>query len=195
MKINRKKGILFWITGLSGSGKTSLAQKIKKDISKKYGPTIVISGDNLRKIFNLNKYDYQSRLTNMQKFLKFSKFITNQKINLIFAVVGLIDKPKIWGKRNIDNFVEIFIKTNIKKILKKKKKIYKKNKNIVGLTIKPEFPKRYNIILRNNFDKSLELLSKDLLKKYFFKLNYNLMKIIVLLAGMTRGGIDLFRAC
>ena len=48
------------------------------------------------------------------------------------------------GKRNIDNFVEIFIKTNIKKILKKnKKKIYKKNKNIVGLTIKPEFPKRY----------------------------------------------------
>ena len=107
----------------------------------------------------------------MQKFLKFSKFITNQKINLIFAVVGLIDKPKIWGKRNIDNFVEIFIKTNIKKILKKnKKKIYKKNKNIVGLTIKPEFPKRYNIILRNNFDKSLELLSKDLLKKIFFQI-------------------------
>ena len=40
-KINKKKGILFWITGLSGSGKTSLAKKIKKDISKKYGPTII----------------------------------------------------------------------------------------------------------------------------------------------------------
>ncbi len=171
MKINKKKGILFWITGLSGSGKTSLAKKIKKEISKKYGPTIVISGDNLRKIFHLNKYDYQSRLTNMQKFLKFSKFITNQKINLIFAVVGLIDKPKIWGKKNIDNFVEIFIKTNIKKIIKKnKKKIYKNNKNIVGLTIKPEFPKKYNIILNNNFDKSLEVLSKDLLKKIFFQI-------------------------
>ena len=171
MKINKKKGILFWITGLSGSGKTSLAKKIKKEISKKYGPTIVISGDNLRKIFHLNKYDYQSRLTNMEKFLKFSKFITNQKINLIFAVVGLIDKPKIWGKKNIDNFVEIFVKTNIKKIIRKnKKKIYKNNKNIVGLTIKPEFPKKYNIILNNNFDKSLEVLSKDLLKKIFFQI-------------------------
>ena len=50
-KLNSSKGILFWITGLSGSGKTSLAKKIKKDISKRYGPTIVISGDNLRKIF------------------------------------------------------------------------------------------------------------------------------------------------
>ena len=30
----RKKGILFWITGLSGSGKTSLAKKIFKFIKK-----------------------------------------------------------------------------------------------------------------------------------------------------------------
>ena len=67
-KLNSSKGILFWITGLSGSGKTSLAKKIKKDISKRYGPTIVISGDNLRKIFLLNKYDYESRMLNMRSF-------------------------------------------------------------------------------------------------------------------------------
>ena len=36
-------------------------------------------------------------MLNMRKFLEFAKFITNQKINIIFAVVGLIDKPKIWG--------------------------------------------------------------------------------------------------
>ena len=46
----RKKGILFWITGLSGSGKTSLAKKIFKFIKKKYGTTIV-SGDDIRKVF------------------------------------------------------------------------------------------------------------------------------------------------
>ena len=32
MKINKKKGILFWITGLSGSGKTTLGKKIFKQI-------------------------------------------------------------------------------------------------------------------------------------------------------------------
>ena len=36
-KINKRKGILFWITGLSGSGKTSIAKKIIQDINKKYG--------------------------------------------------------------------------------------------------------------------------------------------------------------
>ena len=79
-KLDKRKGILFWITGLSGSGKTSIAKKIKKDISKKYGPSIVISGDNLRKIFVLDKYDYYSRLLNMKKFLDFAKFITDRII-------------------------------------------------------------------------------------------------------------------
>ncbi len=168
-RINKKKGILFWITGLSGSGKTSIANKIHKNISKMYGPSIVISGDNLRKIFELNKYDYQSRMLNMKKFTKFAKFITDKKINLIFAVVGLIEKPKIWSRKNIDNYIEIYIKTDIKKIIKKnKKKLYhNKKKNIVGISIKPEFPKKYDILINNDFTKSLGELSKILENKIF----------------------------
>jgi len=53
-KVHRKKlknGYLFWITGLSGSGKTTVAKKIKRDVEKLYGPTVVISGDEIRNIF------------------------------------------------------------------------------------------------------------------------------------------------
>ena len=39
-KINKNKGILFWVTGLPGSGKTLLANLIKKDIEKKFGKNI-----------------------------------------------------------------------------------------------------------------------------------------------------------
>ena len=46
-----KKKYLFWITGLPGSGKTTIAKKILRPIEKKYGPTIEISGDDLRKNF------------------------------------------------------------------------------------------------------------------------------------------------
>ena len=51
MKFNRKKGILFWITGLSGAGKTSISNKIYHRIKKKYGKTLYINGDEMRKIF------------------------------------------------------------------------------------------------------------------------------------------------
>ena len=55
IKLNKKKGIVFWITGLSGSGKTRIGHKIKNDIIKKYGPTILFSGDDIRNIFNLKQ--------------------------------------------------------------------------------------------------------------------------------------------
>tara|TARA_B110000971_G_C19602616_1_gene316782 strand:- start:198 stop:353 length:156 start_codon:yes stop_codon:yes gene_type:complete len=46
------KGILFWITGFSGSGKTQISKKIHSQIKKNYGSTILLSGDDIRKIFN-----------------------------------------------------------------------------------------------------------------------------------------------
>ena len=55
IKFNKKKGILFWITGLSVSGKTTIAKKIKKEIIEFYGSTLMISGDNIRKIFQFNQ--------------------------------------------------------------------------------------------------------------------------------------------
>ena len=164
---NKNKGILFWITGLSGSGKTAIAKKIKKRIFQLYGPTIELSGDNFRKIFGLNKYTKKARIENLQKYLHFCKLITNQKINLIFNLIGMYNRARNWNRKNIDNYVEIYIKANIHKIIKlKKKPIYLHNKrNIIGLDIKPEFPKKPNIIIENDFNKNTDELAKELLKK------------------------------
>ena len=169
-KIERssKKGILFFITGLAGSGKTAIAKKIKKKITKFYGPTLLLSGDNIRKIFGFYKYSYDERLSLSKKFCKFTKFITNQKINVIFASVGMMHKTREWYKNSVDNYIEIYIKADLNKIIKqKRKKIYqnKKSGNIVGVTIKPEFPKRPNITIKNDFKKSLDNLASNLLKK------------------------------
>jgi adenylylsulfate kinase len=167
-KINKNKGILFWITGLSGSGKTTLARKIKKDITKIYGPTIVISGDDIRKIFKLNGYEYKDRLLILKKYSTFAKHITDQKINIILAVVGMIEEPRKWNRLNINNYVEIYIKSKLQTIIKlNKKKIYhKKNAGkIVGIDIKLESPKKPDIILNNNFNISSKDLAKKLIKK------------------------------
>lgn len=167
IKIHSSKGILFWITGLSGSGKTTLAKKIHKDVQKKFGKTIIMSGDDLRKIFNLNSYTSISRRKYLSMYNKFCKTITDQNINLIFAVVGLYDFIRKKNRSNIKNYVEIFINADVKKIIqnKKKKSVYSQKKNIVGINIKPEFPKKPHITINNNFDRSLNSLKKILLRE------------------------------
>ncbi len=174
IKINKKKGILFWITGLSGSGKTTFGKAIHKDIQKLYGPTIMISGDNVRKIFYLKGHKKQERLKILKSYCQFAKFITNQNINLIFAVVGMFNEPRNWNRQNIDNYVEIYIKSNLKKIIKlNKKKIYHKKNigDIVGVDIKPEFPKKPDITIVNLFNKPSKKIAVNIIKKIKKKIN------------------------
>ena len=54
------------------SGKSSVAKKIYPTIEKNFGPTILCSGDDLRLMFNLKKFDRNSRL---KYSLSYSKFI------------------------------------------------------------------------------------------------------------------------
>ncbi len=166
-KFKRNKGILFWITGLSGSGKTSIAEKIKNKIIKKYGPTLTLSGDDLRTIFNYKKFSRKSRIQYALSYSKFCKYITNQNINVILSTVSLFHKVRNWNRKKINNYVEIYIETDSKKVFKKKNKYFYKgnHKNVMGKNLKAEFPKYPDIKIKNDFTKPLNKLSKELIRK------------------------------
>ena len=161
---NNKTGILFWVTGLSGSGKSAISNRIIQYVRKNFGSTIILSGDEFRKIFNIKSYDKKSRIKNLIYYQRFIKSITSQNINILFNVVGMINKARIWNKKNIDNYLEIYIKSDIQKIIKfSKKNLYKKNKkNIVGLDIKAELPSKPDITIENDFVKSIDYLAEEL---------------------------------
>ena len=166
IKKYKKKGILFWITGLSGSGKTTLAKKLFPYINKKYGLSVHLDGDNLRKILDLHGYSFKDRVSNSKKFTKVAKLLTDQGINVVFSIIGLINKTRSWNKKNIKKYIEIYIKSDVKKIISlNKKKIYKNKKNIVGINIKPQFPKNPDIIIDNNFNKNLNKMEIELRSK------------------------------
>jgi len=81
-------------------------------------------------------------------------------------------KVRTWNRKNIKNYLEIYVKSNTKKIIKKKyKSLYTKTDNIVGIKIKAEFPSNPDIIVHNNFDKKVDVLSKNLTKKIKVKLD------------------------
>ena len=167
MRLKKNKGILFWITGLSGSGKTTIAEKIKRTLLNKYGPTVIVSGDNLRKMFNFKKFSRKDRLSYALIYGKFCKCITDNKINVIISTVSLFHKVRKWNRSNINNYIEIYIQSDINKIIKQKRKFFYKGnyKNIIGKNIKAEYPKFPHITIKNNFNKSANVLTKELIKK------------------------------
>jgi adenylylsulfate kinase-like enzyme len=164
--MSKKTGFLFWITGLSGSGKTTLAKRILPYIRAKLGTTVHLDGDNLRSILKLDGYSLKDRLSNSEKYTRLVKYLTKQDVNVVFSLVGLMNKPRNWNRINIKNYVEIYIKSDVKKIIKKdKKNIYKKKKNVVGVNIKPQFPKKPHILIDNTFNKNMASLEVELKNK------------------------------
>ena len=80
----------------------------------------------------------------------------------------MFDEPRKWNKLKIKNYIEIFIKSNIKNIIRiNKKKIYKKKNpgKLIGIDIKPQYPKKPDIIISNSFKLTSDKMSKILMKK------------------------------
>lgn len=166
-KLNKKKGIVFWITGLSGSGKSTIAENIKKNITNKYGTSVLINGDMLRNIFKIKGYSKKERLSIGISYSKVSKLLTNNKVNVIIATVGLFHELHKYNRNTLANYIEIFIQSKIQKLIRNKKKFFykRKTKNVWGIDIKPEFPKNPHIKVINNFKKSKKDISLDVYKK------------------------------
>ena len=162
IKLNIKKGIVFWVTGISGVGKTTISKNLLSLVEKKYGKTILINGDDLRKIFELNKYDIKSRKEYVLQYSRLCKFLINQKINVIMSVVGLFHHIHKWNRKNFDNYIEIYIKSTIDKITRfDQRGIYKKKK-VVGVDIIKQIPKKPHISIFNNFEKNQKYYAKKI---------------------------------
>ena len=139
-----------------------------------FGPTIFINGDDLRKIFELYGFSSKDRLENSKKFAKFFKLVTEQNISILFAAVGMRNKTRAYFRKSVKNYFEIYIHADLKKIKKKKKKIYILHKsNIVGLDITPELPRNYDIKIINDFTINVNKLSNLLKKLSYFKFIFN----------------------
>ena len=165
---------------MAGAGKTSVGNILFKYIKKKYRNTVFLDGDILRAILgyeNIN-YDKASRMRIAMQYARLSKLFTDQGINVIFATISMFDSVRVWNRKNINNYVEIYLKVPIDILIKRDKKhlfsnaIKNEKQNVVGIDIKIEEPKNPDIVIENGEKVSIDNLSKDLINKLI--LDYNL---------------------
>lgn len=153
--------MVIWIIGLSGSGKTTLANILKKKLTKKKYRFIHVDGDAVRKIYDKKVgYSFKERSVNAKRISFLVKFLADQKINLIVSVLSNYPKWLKWNKRNLRKYNQIYLKTDLKILKKRKPKLYqKKTKNVVGMDIEFHEPKNNNFVITNS--ESLKDLNKN----------------------------------
>ncbi len=169
--------MVIWLIGLSGSGKSTIAKILYEKIKKKYPNTVWLDGDEVRKIYNDKLgYTLSDREKNAERLSKISKFLSDQKINVISSVLSNFPKWQKWNKKKINNYKQIYIKVSLENlILRDKKNLYKKalnkkKKNVVGVDIKFHEPLKSDLIIDNNIKtKNFNKIVRKILK---FTKNY-----------------------
>ncbi len=161
----------FWITGLSGSGKTTIAELLRNKLVIDGYSVILLDGDILRKVFNSKAYSYEERKTLGFQYSRLCKLLVSQGISVVIGVIGLFHELHAWNRENIPNYVEIFLDTPLDELKRRDiKGIYRnleegKIKNVTGIDIAAEFPLTPNIKIKWNEAKDAKATFDEVILK------------------------------
>lgn len=160
-------GTVFWITGMSGVGKTTIANHLIAKLKANDLPTILLDGDMLRNaLYSSVGYTIEERKSLALSYAKLCELIANQGINVICATISLFHDVHAWNRNNISHYYEVYIRAPIEDIMARDpKKIYFnastiENKSIVGLDLMMEEPLNPDVIIDND-DKTSPIIAAD----------------------------------
>tara|TARA_Y100001968_G_C19433092_1_gene758124 strand:+ start:2012 stop:2539 length:528 start_codon:yes stop_codon:yes gene_type:complete len=175
--MNEGKGICYWITGLSASGKTVASMKLAELIRKQHNNIVLLDGDELRILLNSNSFSNSDRLALSHKYAQLANLISNQGIHVIIAVMALFHEVHSWNRQNISNYVEVFIDVPISELQRRDPKgLYRKYKageikNMAGLDLKAELPINPDYHFDWNDNNGIEDIPNILLADFQSRLN------------------------
>ena len=154
---------LIWITGLSGSGKTTIGKKIYHSLSRIYINTIFLDGDSFREILgNDLGHHPKDRLENAKRISRMCRFLIKQNINVVCATMSLYREVQDWNRKEIKNYYEIFIECSMDELIRRdQKELYSqalkgKIKNVVGIDLPYDKPKQCDLVIDNSNENELE---------------------------------------
>ena len=147
-----------WITGLSGAGKTTLAQAIVKHLRDNGQHVIFLDGDELRDILNrplnnVQSHDRESRLALAMQYAQLCRMLAMQGVIVVIATISLFKEIHSWNRKNLPGYFEVYIKVPLEELRRRDpKSIYQRFncgeiKNVAGLDLKIDEPLNAHLII------------------------------------------------
>lgn len=112
IKLLAQKPIVFWLTGLSGSGKSTIADRLEQELHVKGFKTYLLDGDNIRHGLNNNiDFSEEGRKENIRRIGEVAKLFMDAGIIVITAFISPFkeDRDRIRKLVAEGEFIEIFV--------------------------------------------------------------------------------------
>ena len=158
--------MVVWIIGLSGAGKTTLANEVITYVRTVLTNVVLIDGDTIREVFgNDLGHTMEDRYTNANRICQLGKFLDDQGVHVVCAILSLFPETRTWNREHLKSYYEVFIDVPMQVLVQRDSKgIYRRFNcgelhDVAGMDI--EFPRPVNADLVIN-----NIGSRDVLLDY-----------------------------
>ena len=158
-RLNGHKGKVIWFTGLSGSGKSTIANALEKELHAQGKRTYILDGDNVRQ--GLNKdlgFTDADRVENIRRVAEVAKLMMDAGLIVMTAFISPFRAEREMARELIgeENFIEVFVNTPLEVCEQRDPKgLYKKARagqlpNMTGINSAYECPEHPELIFDQN---------------------------------------------
>lgn len=169
---NDDKGTVYWITGLSGAGKTTVGTMFYEQIKETKDNVIRLDGDILRSVFLNQDYSTEGRKALGYEYSRLCKMIATQGIDVVICTVVMYDEVRKWNRENIEKYREVYLEVPIEELSRRDQKgLYSKAKStddtpVCGITLDVELPKNPDLVIRNYGNTTPEEACRQIIESF-----------------------------
>jgi adenylylsulfate kinase len=170
-QLNGHRGCTVWLTGLSGSGKSTIAVDVEKRLLERGVHTYILDGDNIRHGLNKNLgFSPEDRTENIRRIGEVAKLFTDAGLVAITAFISpyRADRDQVRALMQAGDFIEVFVDCPVEVCEQRDVKgLYKKArageiKEFTGISAPYEAPAKAELTI-NTAGQSVEESAKQIL--------------------------------
>jgi adenylylsulfate kinase len=159
-KLLEQKGKVLFFTGLSGSGKSAIANAVQQLLYDDGYKTYILDGDNVRMGLNSNlSFEKKDREENIRRISEVSKLFADSGLIVLTSFISPYKGTRENSRKIIgDDYIEIYVDTNLETCIRRDiKGLYQKAidgeiKDFTGINDNYDIPENPDIIVDGNED-------------------------------------------
>src|ERR1700719_1083417 len=149
-------GRVYWITGLSGAGKTTVGRELWRRLRAAGHSVILLDGDVTREVIaeDLGHSTSHRRSSEMRN-ARLCRLLSNQGTDVVCTTISLFHEVQRWNRENIPGYREIYLRVPMEELQRRDSKgIYAASnrgdlRDVVGLDVPAELPEAPDLTLDN----------------------------------------------
>lgn len=151
------EGTVYWITGLAGAGKTTVARLLFEYLRRQKPNVVLLDGDTLREVYGDELgHALEDRRKIALRNSRLCRLLAEQGMDVVCATISMFHECRRWNRECIQSYREIYLKVPMEVLARRDQKgLYSQlrdggGQNVIGGDLAAEEPELPDLIIVND---------------------------------------------